>query len=457
MPRFLIAAAHKSSGKTVIATGLAAAFVARGRPVQCFKKGPDYIDPMWLAAASGRACYNLDFNTMTGDEISALVASRGRPGDIRLIEANKGLFDGVDLAGSDSNAELAKLLQAPVVLVIDTNGMTRGIAPLLQGYKGFDPEVNIAGVILNKVGGARHESKLRAAVEAYTDLPVIGAVWRNPQLDIGERHLGLTTPAETGELARMIDGFAKAVAAGVDMDALGALAAAVQPLPPTPAPRAPVQIAKGLRIAIARDESFGFYYPDDLEKFQALGATLVPFDALRDEHLPEADGLFIGGGFPEMQLEALGRNTALRDDIRRAIDAGLPAYAECGGLMYLCRSLGWRGRSAAMCGVIQGDAVMCPRPQGRGYTRFTDTAAHPWSRAGEQVAHEFHYARIENLDPASVFARTILRGHGIDGDHDAIVHRNLVAGFCHLRDTKRTPWVSRFLEFVRDCKSAAAA
>ncbi len=457
MPRFLIAAAHKSSGKTVIATGLAAAFAARGTPVQCFKKGPDYIDPMWLAAASGRACYNLDFNTMTRDEISGLVATRSQPDDIRLIEANKGLFDGVDLAGSDSNAELARLLEAPVVLVIDTNGMTRGIAPLLLGYIGFDPAVNIAGVILNKVGGARHESKLRAAVEAYTDLPVIGAVWRDARLDIGERHLGLTTPAETGELARMIDGFAEAVAGGVDLDALAALAASAPPLTPAPPPPAPEKIAAGLRIAIARDESFGFYYPDDLEKFETLGATLVPFDALRDTRLPEADGLFIGGGFPEMQLEALGRNTALRDDIRRAIDAGLPAYAECGGLMYLCRSLAWKGQSAPMCGVIQGNAVMCRRPQGRGYTRFTDTAAHPWARAGEQLAHEFHYARIDDLDPASVFARTILRGHGIDGAHDAIVHRNLVAGFCHLRDTQRTPWVTRFLEFVRDCKAARAA
>lgn len=364
----------------------------------------------------------------------------------------------MDLAGSDSNAELARLLEAPVVLVIDTNGMTRGIAPLLLGYIGFDPAVNIAGVILNKVGGARHESKLRAAVEAYTDLPVIGAVWRDARLDIGERHLGLTTPAETGELARMIDGFAEAVAGGVDLDALTALAASAPPLTPAPPPPAPEKIAAGLRIAIARDESFGFYYPDDLEKFETLGATLVPFDALRDTRLPEADGLFIGGGFPEMQLEALGRNTALRADIRRAIDAGLPAYAECGGLMYLCEAIEWRGESAPMVGLIPGRAVMHDRPQGRGHVEFVSNDDCPWKGEGCVVrAHEFHYASIEGLPPDTVYVREMRRGTGIDGRHDGILIRNTIAGFAHLRNSANIPWVPGFLDFVARCRRGAGA
>ena len=177
-PRFMISAAHKSSGKTVVSTGLAAAFRAAGDDIRTFKKGPDYIDPMWLAAASGRPCYNLDFNTMTRQSIAPFLAARAGtgPGTLSLVEANKGLHDGVCADGSDSNAELAKLLGLPVVLVIDTLGMTRGIAPLLTGYTAFDHDVNIAGVILNRVGGARHEGKLRRAVETYSDIPVIGSV-----------------------------------------------------------------------------------------------------------------------------------------------------------------------------------------------------------------------------------------------------------------------------------------
>ena len=455
MARFLIAAAHKSSGKTVISTGLAAAFQATGTVVQCFKKGPDYIDPMWLAAASGRPCYNLDFNTMSAGEMTGLFTSRAQDAALAMIEANKGLFDGMDLHGSDSNAQLAKLLKTPVILVIDTNGMTRGIAPLLLGYLGFDREVDVAGVILNKVGGPRHESKLRAAVEAYTDIPVLGAVWRDKALDIGERHLGLTTPAETGRLDEMIAGVSRIVGDAVDLDRLQEIAGTAPELAAPQPPRAE-KTYEGLRIAIARDEAFGFYYPDDLEEFARLGAELVSFDTLRDTHLPDVDGLFIGGGFPEMAMERLARNKSLRSAIREAIEGGLPAYAECGGLMYLCRALAWRTDRQEMCGVVPGDSVMCERPQGRGYTRFRDLQSHPWGPAdGTQLAHEFHYAKITDLDESTVFARSIERGHGVDGKHDAVVINNLVAGFCHLRNSERTPWVRQFLNFVSSRKHGA--
>ena len=449
MSRFMISAAHKSSGKTVVSTGLARALTRAGDRVQCFKKGPDYIDPMWLARASGRPCYNLDFNTQARDEIGAFFAARAA-GMLTLVEANKGLFDGLSTDGSDSNAALAALLDLPVVLVVDAQGTTRGIAPLLQGYAGFDPDVTIAGVILNKVAGPRHEAKLRAAVEAYTDLPVLGALPNDPSLEIGERHLGLTTPAETGEVARIIDRFADAVAAGVDLDALRRLAATAPPLPaPDPSDTPPA--GPRVRIAIAQDTAFGFYYPDDLQAFAAAGAELVPFDALHDPALPAGiDGLFIGGGFPETQMEALSANAGLRADIRARLQAGLPAYAECGGLMYLCRSLGWKGRSLPMVGAVPGDAVMNDRPQGRGYARFVNTEAHPWQRPGAKVrAHEFHYAHVTGLPADTVYARRITRGAGVTGDADAIVIGNLVAGFCHLRQTRANPWVADFVAFVR--------
>lgn len=450
-PRLMISAAHKSSGKTVISTGLAAALREAGDDIGCFKKGPDYIDPMWLAAASGQPCYNLDFNAMDRAEIAPFFASRAR--GLSLVEANKGLYDGVCADGSDSNAALAKLLCLPVVLVIDTGGVTRGIAPLLLGYCGFDEHVNIAGVILNKVAGARHERKLREAVEGYTDLPVLGAVRRQAGLEIGERHLGLTTPAECDEQAAMIARFAGAVRDGVDLAALRAVAAGAPDMAVYPARPRPTGAGQGLRIGVARDTAFGFYYPDDLEAMRDQGADLVFIDMIHDRVLPPVDALFIGGGFPEMRMAALSANAAMRAALKSALGAGLPAYAECGGLMYLCRTLTHQGRTLPMVGAIDGDAVMHARPQGRGYVAFQDTAAHPWGAPGPQKAHEFHYAGIENLPGQAAFARRMTRGAGIGGADDAIVAGNIVAGFCHLRNTGLNPWVPRFLKFAAACKA----
>ncbi len=446
-PRFMIAAAHKSSGKTVISTGLAQAFAAKG--ITTFKKGPDYIDPMWLAQASGRACYNLDFNTMCGEDLLPFFTARA--GALTLVEANKGLYDGVSMDGSDSNAALAKYLDLPVILVIDTGGMTRGIAPLLAGYRAFDPWVNIAGVILNKVGGPRHEKKLREAVERYTDIPVVGAVHRNAKLEIGERHLGLTTPAESNALDDMITAFGDIVGSSVDLEAIERIAATAPDLPTPPAAK-PLPMPD-VKIAIAQDRAFGFYYPDDLELFAASGAQLVPFDTMRDAALPDCDGLFIGGGFPEMFISELTANDSLRAEIRTKIEVGLPSYAECGGLMYLCRSMSHDGNTAPMVGAIAADAIMEKRPQGRGYTRFSNRDEHPWPECPEvRAAHEFHYARLDNVDPTLPYARDVTRGYGVDGKHDGILVHNALAGFCHLRSSGRRPWVPQFVDFVRRLK-----
>ena len=454
MTHLLISAAHKSSGKTTLSIGLCRALAARGLAVQPFKKGPDYIDPMWLGDAAGRPCYNLDFQTQSADEIRNLVACRSRGAELSLIEGNKGLYDGMALDGSNSNAALAKLLGAPVILVIDTRGITRGVAPLLLGYQHFDPAVRIRGVILNQVGGARHEAKLRESVEHYTDIPVLGAVRRNSALVIDERHLGLIPENEESAAGRLIATIAAAVGEQVDLDRLLTVARDATPLPECHPEPAPPPAGERIRIAIARDRAFGFYYPDDLEALEAAGAELLPFDALADSRLPDCDGLFIGGGFPETQMEALSANAALRAHIREAIEAGLPTYAECGGLMYLARSLRWKDRSAEMVGVIPGDAVMCDRPQGRGYIHLAETEDFPWPAAGSRPpadipAHEFHYSRLENLPPAGRFAYRVLRGSGIDGRHDGFRHRNLLACYAHLRNTGSYPWARRFLAFVR--------
>ena len=469
MAHLYIAAAHKSSGKTTLSVGLTAALVQTGQVVQTFKKGPDYIDPLWLARAAQRPCYNLDFFTQTREEIIDTFTSRLDTPAIGLIEGNKGLFDGVDVDGTDSNAALATILAAPVVLVIDSSGMTRGIAPLIRGYLDFDPNVNICGIILNKVGGARHEAKLRAALERYTDAEVLGAIGRDRTLEIPERHLGLIPANETsgaGSADTMISRLADAVTAGVDLDRIMELSktASLSLTKETAiAGSQPFKPKADVRIAIARDAAFGFYYPDDLEAFAQAGAELVPFDTLSDAHLPEADGLFIGGGFPETQLDALSANTSLLQDIREALAAGKPAYAECGGLMYLAQNIRWRGKCRDMVGAVPAEVRVGRRPQGRGYMILEETGNSPWpkpsviaspdngyNKSAAIRVHEFHYARLHKLGGDHIYTQNVLRGAGIDGVHDGLLINNLVAGFAHHRNTSANPWVERFVAFVRE-------
>ena len=457
-PRLLISAAHKSSGKTTISTGIAAALAARGLVVQPFKKGPDYIDPMWLSAAAGRACRNLDFFVMDRDEIVGYADHHAADADLALIEGNKGLYDGLDLDGSNSNAALASLLEAPVVLVIDARGMTRGIAPLILGFQAFDPSIRIAGVILNRLGGMRHESKLRAVIEHYTDVRVVGAVHQDPAVEIVERHLGLMPSTESADAGSRIAAIRDAVAAQVDLDAVLAIAGWQPGRRGAPHP-APAPVAPDIRIGVARDRAFGFYYVDDLEALEAAGAEVVPVNTLEDAALPDLDGLLLGGGFPEVFMAALEANASLRADIRRAAEAGLPIYAECGGLMYLARSLTWRGETRRMVGVLPVDVVMHDRPVGRGYVRLRETASHPWPiGTGEEIrAHEFHYSSLEHLRLGVTFAYDVTRGHGAGGGRDGIVVGNVLASYTHLRSVGGNRWAQRFTDYVRRVKAERAA
>jgi cobyrinic acid a,c-diamide synthase len=507
--RWLLSAAHKSSGKTTLAIGLAAALREGGRTVQTFKKGPDYIDPMWLAQASDRACWNLDPHLMGWDEIDALFAREQAGADVALVEGNKGLYDGLALDGSNSNAALANRLGLPVVLVIDARGMTRGVAPLILGYQAFDRGLRIAGVILNRLGGSRHEAKLRAVIEHYTDVPVLGALQQDPALEIVERHLGLVPSQEAEGAQRCIGRLADAVRRQVDLERLCALTAApaalaaqmaqaaqaaAEPLglrfaPPTAPADAPAAVApsaprerhrstpapRPLRIGVAMDRAFGFYYADDLRALREAGADLVALDTLHDPVLPEVDGLFLGGGFPETSAAALAANASLRSALRHAIvEEQLPTYAECGGLMYLARSLRTLdGQVHPMVGAIPADVVMHSRPVGRGYVRLRPTEDAPWparrpsepgpARAaapGEPKddgcvhAHEFHYSSLENLDPAAPvrWAWQVERGHGIDGRRDGLLLHRLWASYSHLRSVGRCGWAAAFVAHVRACR-----
>jgi cobyrinic acid a,c-diamide synthase len=460
MASLFLSAAHKSSGKTTLSIGLCAALSARGLALQPFKKGPDYIDPIWLGMAAGRPCYNLDFYVAGRQETIDDYCHRRQSADICLIEGNKGLHDGLDLDGSNSNAALAKALGSPVIMVIDARGTMRGIAPLLIGYQVFDKEVNIAGVIANQTGGKRHEAKLRAAVEAYTDIPFLGALENDASIGLSERHLGLIPGYEDLASRRKIDAIARRIEDNLDLERVLQIAqqdrgvsAAALPLQARPE-------FNGLRIGIARDRAFGFYYPGDLEAFRQAGAELVDIDTLHAPALPQIDALFIGGGFPERHAAALSANHGLRDSIRNAIESGLPAYAECGGLMYLAKSLNWNGASHDMVGVLDAQAVMHERPQGRGYVVLDEIAdKHPWPlRPRTQAplqAHEFHYSSLQGLPDDTGFAYRVLRGQGIQQQQDGLVYRNLLASYTHQRNTAANPWVRRFLHFVQSHKSLA--
>jgi cobyrinic acid a,c-diamide synthase len=444
---FYLSAAHKSSGKTVVSLGLCAAFKQQSLNVQSFKKGPDYIDPIWLSQASGNPCYNLDFYNMSNEEIARMYEQHASQSDVAIIEGNKGLYDGMSVAGGDANADLAKFLDTPVILVVDASGITRGVAPLVSGYQAFDQDIHIAGVILNKIAGDRHESKLIQAIEHYTDIPVLGAIRRSTELIIDERHLGLMPANEKPESQGFINKAAKHITDQVDLDRIININQKTFKSPTLVVKTAPQMIT----VAVAKDSAFGFYYQDDLDAFNELGVELVYFNTLKDTALPKADALFIGGGFPEMQLEALSENQSLLADIKAKIESGLPTYAECGGLMYLSRKITHQGKSHNMVGVIAADTLMTSKPIGRGYVQLAPTGSHPWSKVAKQIsAHEFHYSKLENINPQTHYAYEVLRGVGVDNKRDGILIYNLLATYSHLRNVGSNHWVEQFVNFIKD-------
>ncbi|MDH5233229.1 MAG: hydrogenobyrinic acid a,c-diamide synthase (glutamine-hydrolyzing) [Gammaproteobacteria bacterium] len=431
------------------------AHLSQSYNVQTFKKGPDYIDPLWLGAASGRPAYNLDFYTMGEKEILQCYSQNSQTSEIVLVEGNKGLYDGMELDGSNSNAALAQLLKLPVILVIDTQGMTRGVAPLLLGYQQFEKNIRIAGVILNKVGGTRHESKLRAAVEHYTDISIVGAVHRHADLHIDERHLGLVPSNEKQQAMAIINAIKNQVTAQVDFELLKTLTTD-SGKPSVTTETTTLKQFSNLRIGIAKDAAFGFYYAQDLQRFREHGAELVFIDTFKQQTLPAIDGLFIGGGFPETHLAELENNQSLRSDIKDKIENGLPVYAECGGLMYLSNSIQWNNKQFKMVGAIDADTYMNSRPQGRGYVCLKQIDNAPWPASSavdaEFYAHEFHYSRLENINPELKFRYQVLRGEGIQHKQDGVIYKNTVASYAHLKNSDQVNWIENFLMFCQSAK-----
>lgn len=456
MKGFYISAAHKSSGKTTVSIGLSAALHARGSALQTFKKGPDYIDPMWLSLASEKPCYNLDFYTQSEEEILNLLGYKSAANELCLVEGNKGLYDGLDLHGSNSNAAMAKFLKLPVVLVLDTVGTIRGLAPLVLGYQAFDPDVEIAGVILNKVGGPRHEKKLIQVMETYTDVPVLGAVGRGETVKLLERHLGLIPSNEEALAKEKVAEIGRVISESVDLDRLVDLS---KPVNKTPESSLPIVLTSDsgprLRIGVAKDAAFGFYYADDLEKIRRLGGDIVYIDLIEDSQLPtDLDGLVIGGGFPESFLQELSENKSMLSSVKAASEGGLPIYAECGGLMYLAQSLEYEGIEKPLVGIVPSKCVMTPKPVGRGYTDLTVRDSSFWGHQEKSIkAHEFHYSKLVDTDGDLDCVYTVNRGYGIDGARDGFRYKNTLASYTHMRDTEGYPWCEKFMEFVNKIRT----
>jgi cobyrinic acid a,c-diamide synthase len=446
-PRLMIAAPHGRSGKTTVSIGLCAALRQRGLFVQPFKKGPDYIDPSWLSAAANISCRNLDPFFMDEGQLVNSFHQASRRADLVLIEGAMGLYDSLGSDGRGSSAWVARLLRVPIILVINTARMTRSVAAMVVGYQHFEPDSAVAGVIFNNVSGTRHESKLATAVEDYCGIPVLGAVPRDPALLIPERHLGLIPFKEREEAVSVVERIHSRLNGHLDLEGILTVARNAQVIP-LASLGGNTKRASIVKVGVMLDRVFTFYYPENLEALQQAGAELVFIDSLRDHRLPEIDALYIGGGFPEFFLEELEANDSLRYDIAKAAEDGLPIYAECAGLMYLCRCIGWRGQRFKMVGFIPTEVEMCPHPQAHGYSEVEVATENPLFPVGSILrGHEFHHSRLSKLDGLK-FAYRMQRGRGINGKVDAIVHKNAIASFTHLHALGVPQWAEAFVSLA---------
>ena len=445
VPRLVIAAPSSRSGKTTVATGLMAALTERGLAVSPHKVGPDYIDPGYHALASGRVGRNLDAYLCGPELVAPLFAHGARGCDIAVVEGVMGMFDGASGQGElASTAHVAKLLRAPVVLVVDASSQSRSVAALVHGFASWDPEVRIGGVILNKVASDRHEELLRDALES-TGVPVLGVLRRAPQVDTPSRHLGLVPVAERRAAAlEAVAAMAAQVRAGCDLEALVALARSAGALSGA-AWEPPVTASAGREVvAVAGGPAFTFSYAEHAELLTAAGAEVVVFDPLRDERLPDGTrGLVIGGGFPEMYAAELSANEPLRKAVAELAFDGAPVAAECAGLLYLCRELDGR----PMCGVLDATARMDERLT-LGYRDAVAVSDSALAPAGTRMrAHEFHRTVVEpGAGPAPAWGirspRPRVEGFVQGGVHASYLHTHWAA----------EPGVAR--RFVERCRAS---
>ncbi len=514
VPRIVISALRGGSGKTIISLGITAALRDTGRKIAPFKKGPDYIDAGWLALAAGRSCYNLDTFLAQEAVIRDSFLSRSNNVDIAVIEGNRGLYDGIDLEGRTSTAEISKLFKAPVILCLDCTKSTRTMAAAVLGLKHFDPDVNIRGAVLNRVAGPRHTGILTRSIEHHCGVPILGAVPKLRTQDFPERHMGLVPSQEHDWAIKSINAAADVARKYIDLEKVMEAAREAGALPVGDACRVPeistevvsssAEFATGVAsaseattsegstaeeqgtvngdslpqgieagsvdtdsspsspetvdrgsekasaagwktrngvhtvdkpvIGIVKDSAFQFYYMENIEALESEGAEIVYISPLTDPAMPEVDGIYMGGGFPETHAKELADNTAFRKQFKNLVDGGLPVYAECGGLMYLGEELVLEGEAYPMTGILPIRFGFSKRPQGHGYTIIKVSGENPYFPVGTEIkGHEFRYSSVlewKGRDSDMVYAMT--RGTGIKDNIDGISYKNVLATYTHL-------------------------
>lgn len=452
MKSFLVAGDRSGSGKTSVTLALSA-LLSTDRAVQTFKVGMDYIDPSYLTGVTGRPCRNLDGYVMSPDEVRAVYAHGCRGADVAVVEGVRGLFEGAEaLTDLGSTAAIAKQLDLPVILVVNARSITRSAAAIVKGFLAFDPDVDIRGVILNNVTGTRHREKAVRAIEHYCGIPVVGVIPRTEEMELAMRHLGLVPyreGQEHGEFLSRIETVKRMIADHVDLDALLALAREGEP----PAEESSVYAAlePDVRVGVALDEAFNFYYADLFDVLASCGAETVPFSPVHDP-LPEADGYILGGGYPELFGAELEANTAMREGLREVSRNGVPIYAECGGLIYLTDRMvlapgfAGSGETYELAGVFKGTTRM-PARRMLGYVVGTSAAKSPVGEAAFR-GHEFHYSSVD-LAPETRYAYRLSRGSGIRDGLDGAVRDRTIGSYTHLHPVTSRGMLAHFVDCCR--------
>lgn len=453
IPRIIIAGTHSGVGKTTIVTGLLAALTQQGLKVQSYKVGPDYIDPGYHQLASGKVAHNLDTWLVPTDKVVPIFAKTAVGNDLVIVEGVMGLYDG-GRQGVSSTAAIAKLLNAPVILVIDAKSMGESAAAIALGYKMYDQEVNLVGVIINRLGSASHQQMVTEALERIA-IPVLGCMYRNEDISMPERHLGLTPVTEHNAQDRITQ-LGIQIAQQIDVAKIINIANAAPDLCTQienldiDAPPAKV------RIGVAQDEAFSFYYPESLDVLKTMGAEIIPFSPLKDTHLPVVDGLLFGGGFPEMFVDQLAANVDMRHSIYDAYKAGMPMYAECGGFMYLSKKIiDFDGKHYEMVGVIPASCSMQSKLQTVGYVEATALTDNVLCSAGDCMrGHEFHFSLMDNAESSEPFPwafefKKIRSGAVYPGGY---AQGNLLASYLHMHFAGNEQAASHFIDKCSEFK-----
>lgn len=452
LPRLIIAGLSGDSGKTTVSLSVLTSLHDRGLTVASFKKGPDYIDSAWLSSVGGSACRNLDTFMVEREAVRERFLLSSSTSDTALIEGNRGIYDGMDIEGTHSTAELAKLLLTPVILVVDCTKTTRTIAAIIKGVTDFDSEVQFAGVVLNKLAGPRHENTVRKAVEENCDIPVVGAIRKlgEDASIIPGRHLGLVTPSEFISADKLRDTLLRISEDYLDIDAIIEIARSAEDVI-IPDVSIPTDLDGRVKVAYFRDSVFTFYYPENLEALERFGADLMPVSSTEDSELPDVDALYIGGGFPETQAERLWANQSMMKSVKDSAERGLPIYAECGGLIYLCRSLEWQGKSYEMAGIFPLDLVMQHKPAGHGYMDCLVDERNPYFAPGTVLkGHEFHYTSPKADDVIENTCFKVRRGAGIGKKRDGLVYKGVLASYCHIHADGAKSWAESLIGAARN-------